>query len=64
MNVALDTKIRAGSAAHRRATFPVFGGISGSTSTTWSGGISGAARRRGVDVDVRGMPALGLRGLR
>src|SRR5271170_2459864 len=41
-------------AAQRRAMFPVFGGISGSTSTTWSGEPRSGARRRGVAFDVRG----------
>lgn len=41
-----------------RATFPVFGGISGSTRTTWKGALppeSCRARNRGVLFDVRGI---------
>src|SRR6186997_1859652 len=33
--------------AQRRATLPVFGGISGSIRTTWNGRIGAGARRRG-----------------
>jgi hypothetical protein len=44
-------------AAQRRATFPVLGGISGSTSTTCSGDPSRFARRRGVDEELRGILA-------
>src|SRR4051794_29511662 len=50
-------------AAHRRAIFPVLGGISGSTRTTWRGVGKGAARSLGAWLRAisRGRPRYAFR---